>query len=163
MPSRHLSRLYLLLTTLLLAMLHAHPTMAASHADENCPPNYLSCATISEPSVCCPVDYTCGHDDSGAVACCEFRTQCRGIAAAGNTTATSHGSSDHDHEDSGTWSVGQIAEGSEGGVVASGGGSGVGGFVQSTGDGGGGVVGLVRGAWWGLSVVVCGAGWVNLR
>jgi len=140
-------------------MLHTHLTTAASRADENCPPNYLSCATISEPSVCCPVNYTCGHDDAGAVACCEFRTQCHGVAAAGNATKTSHSSSEHD--DTGNWSVGQIAAGSEGGVVASGGGSGVGGFVQSTGDGGGGAVGLVRGVRWGLGVVVCGVGWVN--
>jgi len=82
------------------------------------------------------------------------------VAAAGNATTKSHNSSDDDDHDTGNWSVGQIAEGSEGGVVASGGGSGVGGFVQSTGDGGGGAVGLVRGAMWGL-VVVCGVGWVN--
>lgn len=61
-----------------------------AYEDRFCPPEYLSCATINEWSVCCPTEYTCQYDDSGVVACCKFRSDCRGSLASASAAAGNH-------------------------------------------------------------------------
>jgi hypothetical protein len=63
-------------------------TFKRAYEDRFCPPAYLSCATISEQDVCCPVEYTCQYDDSGAVACCKFRNECHGSLATARNNNT---------------------------------------------------------------------------